>query len=62
MHYTIADIDECSQGTDECEHNCNNTLGSFFCSCDTGYALTLDGRNCTGKQITYQRFTALYST
>ena len=45
----IADIDECSLDNDGCEHNCINTVGSFFCSCNTGYALTLDGKNCTGE-------------
>ena len=43
-----SDIDECEQGSDGCEHNCNNTVGSFFCSCNTGYVLTMDGQNCTG--------------
>ena len=43
------DTDECTHDTDGCEHNCNNTVGSFFCSCNTGYALTLDGKNCTGE-------------
>ena len=45
----IADIDECSLDNDGCEHNCINTVGSSFCSCNTGYALTLDGKNCTGE-------------
>ena len=53
MHYTMTDIDECTQDIDGCEHNCNNTVGSFYCSCNTGYALTLDGKNCTGRQIGY---------
>ena len=24
-------------------------MGSFICSCNTGYDLTLDGKNCTGE-------------
>ena len=47
------DIDECSRDTDECEHNCGNTVGSFLCSCNTGYALTPDGKTCTGKYNRY---------
>ncbi|XP_059210045.1 complement component C1q receptor [Centropristis striata] len=31
------DINECS--SDACDHECENTLGSFVCSCRKGYAL-----------------------
>ena len=51
------DVDECTCDTDGCEHNCINTVGSFFCSCDTGYALALDARNCTGKHNAYLKHT-----
>ena len=34
-----ADIDECSEGLDDCDANaaCINTVGSFTCMCDSGY-------------------------
>ena len=49
--YSITDVDECTHDIDGCEHNCNNTVGSFICSCNTGHDLTLDGKNCTGKYV-----------
>lgn len=33
------DIDECEMNTDECEHKCKNTYGSFRCSCYKGFFL-----------------------
>lgn len=49
--YTIqcfnADINECSDGN-LCSQLCNNTLGSYFCSCVSGYRLLDDGATCEG--------------
>ena len=45
------DIDECSMQVDECDHNCNNTLGSYTCSCNDGYLLDRNGQQCNGKLI-----------
>ena len=42
------DIDECALNTDNCEHNCVNTVGSYTCSCKSGYTETSDGIHCTG--------------
>ena len=44
---SISDIDECVY--QQCDVNaiCNNTFGSFSCSCDSGYMG--DGMNCTGE-------------
>ena len=44
------DIDECSEGTHQCDHNCHNNVGSYTCSCRTGYRLAADGRSCVGKE------------
>lgn len=43
---TCIDIDECTQGTDNCAENatCTNTEGSFTCTCPTGH--TGDGTAC----------------
>ncbi len=32
-----------------CEQNCNNTEGSFYCFCDSGYIVTSNGFNCSGE-------------
>ena len=48
------DIDECSANIDDCANatsgTCTNTLGSFLCSCNTGY--TGDGKTCVGRYST----------
>ena len=44
----FTDTDECAIGTDHCFQNCNNTVGSYTCSCWTGYTLNADGRHCDG--------------
>ena len=41
-----SDIDECENYP--CSQNCHNTLGSYTCSCRTGYSL-LDETECVGK-------------
>ena len=46
--YTI-DLDECATGVDECDQNCANTIGSYTCSCGTGWNLNSDGFHCDGK-------------
>ena len=43
-----AEVDECSEDLDNCEHECTNTDGSFTCSCHTGYQLNSDGHSCSG--------------
>lgn len=43
------DIDECRSGAHSCQHICQNTPGSYGCSCFKGYKLKLDLRNCQGK-------------
>ena len=43
------DIDECSNGSSNCSDICKNNLGSFTCSCHTGYKLNDDLRTCQGN-------------
>ena len=33
-------------GTSDCIHLCNNTIGSYVCGCDIGYQLDSDGVTC----------------
>ena len=42
------DVDECFMHVDDCDHNCNNTVGSYTCSCNDGYTLDEDGLQCNG--------------
>ena len=49
IHLYILDIEECAAGKDNCHinANCNNTKGSFYCTCHHGYSG--DGVTCAGK-------------
>ena len=49
--FAFSDINECLEGTDECQQVCNNTIGSYLCDCRIGYALNDDGRTCSGTKI-----------
>ena len=46
----IVDINECNVNNGGCEHTCTNTVGSYNCSCNTGYQLSL-GQHCSGNLI-----------
>ena len=48
--FLLPDIDECSASAGVCDANanCQNTLGSYRCSCKAGY--TGDGKTCKGRQ------------
>ena len=43
-----SDIDECLTDNGGCTQTCDNTEGSYQCSCWNGYELTSDGHTCTG--------------
>ena len=59
---TYVDVNECTKNP--CDHECTNTDGSFTCSCNNGYELDENGRNCSGMNINYivnyQFFILLY--
>jgi len=51
-HDCESDIDECTDGTHKCDVYgavCNNTRGSFNCTCKDGFYG--DGVNCTGNYL-----------
>ena len=43
----LVDINECVEGTHNCEQICSNTEGSFTCSCRESYSLNEDGNTCS---------------
>lgn len=43
---TSPDINECANSSGGCEQKCTNTPGSFFCVCDEGFLLDVDGVSC----------------
>ena len=44
----IVDINECQIDNGGCSQLCNNTVGSYNCSCISGYELTDDNHTCIG--------------
>ena len=48
--YFIIDDNECLKNKGGCERFCHNTVGSFYCTCDTGYKIdTADNKTCIGE-------------
>ena len=50
--FFFLDVDDCTEMTDNCDINayCNNTVGSFNCTCNFGF--TGNGTTCAGKYDT----------
>ena len=52
----VSDIDECMERINGviskggCQHKCNNTIGSYICSCNEGFASTSDKKACKGRK------------
>ena len=44
------DINECMD-SNICDQYCNNTEGSYYCDCKSGYYLLNDNKTCEGKHI-----------
>ena len=45
----FSDINECSNDNGHCEHICININGNYSCSCQDGYSLDINEKNCTGN-------------
>ena len=52
-----SDYDECRDNGGGCDQICNNTVGSFFCSCENGYSLDDNMSSCNGKYTVSVTFT-----
>ena len=55
------DIDECQDGHGRCNQTCTNIIGSYICSCNSGYVLAQDGHNCNGKHMQSGTICVVYS-
>lgn len=45
----FADVDECQMRIDECDDGCENTNGSFVCTCPSfGIGFKINGTECAG--------------
>ena len=48
IHTHSPDINECLLANGQCDHDCHDTIGSYYCTCLMGYLLLEDHRGCTG--------------
>ena len=48
MDLFYIDINECSLSNGGCAQVCNNSIGSYVCSCNAGYNLENDNHTCSG--------------
>ena len=46
--FIITDIDECSMDGSLCDQICENTFGSYECSCNPGYRYLMNSNICEG--------------
>ncbi len=42
------DHDECGSNNHDCDHQCHNTQGGYYCSCNNGYKLQQGTTTCVG--------------
>ena len=50
--HTTSDINECYEmDNGGCDHSCVNIVGSYNCSCDTGFRLGNDSHTCEGMEF-----------
>jgi len=50
--FIAADVDECMEGTDNCEQLCKNTNGSYECSCLPPFSLNPNNASCSAGELT----------
>ena len=45
--HPIIDLNECAYA--DCEQECMNTIGSYYCYCNSGYTINSNEESCDGK-------------
>ena len=45
--HPFIDLNECAYAN--CEQECKNTVGSYYCYCNSGYTLNSNQESCDGK-------------
>lgn len=58
LFFHFADIDECSARTHKCQQTCRNTVGSYTCSCGSGYQLH-STTQCRGEFVFANLFSSV---
>ena len=55
LMFSSLDIDECMEGTDNCDRNatCTNTDGGFYCTCNNGYSGNGTTNDCNGEHAIF---------
>ena len=48
--YTGMNVNECATNNGGCAHTCMDTVGSFTCSCRSGFVLASNGLDCNGEE------------
>jgi len=49
LSVVFIDLDECVEELHRCQQVCENTLGSYRCSCSPGFQLSPDRTSCSGE-------------
>ena len=49
MQFCYLDVNECLINNAGCKHNCKNTDGSYYCTCNSGFELSSDNHKCEGN-------------
>ena len=45
----LLDVNECETSNGGCAHTCHNTIGTYYCACNSGYYVSSNGHSCLGK-------------
>ena len=49
INYFLLDVNECETSNGGCAHTCHNTIGTYYCVCNSGYYVSSNGHSCLGK-------------